>query len=175
MPKTNKIQRRKFFNSEYLFIYRIAKLLSHQKSERIWHLAMDAWLGPWHSHSMQARYAMRRLLLTLVLSQALACQALVAAWSGALAIWPHAAGTICSGMSVVPDGSQDDPWPAMPSSHQDCPGVCTAACYAANLPGQSLALARSGAPAAIQPSYVAALLEKTEAPGFLARAPPALT
>lgn len=136
---------------------------------------MDVPLQPWHSQTMQARYSVRRLLLTLVLSQALACQALVAAWSGALAAGPHATGTICSGMAIGPDDGQGDPSPAIPNDHQDCRGVCTAACHAANLPGQLLALARSGTPAAIQPLHLATLLERTETPGFLARAPPVAT
>jgi len=86
------------------------------------------------------------------------------------------AGMICSGMSAGADGGQGTPWPAAPTSHQDCLGVCSAACHAAaNLPGQPVALVRSGAAAAIQPLYVAALSGKTEGPGFLARAPPALT
>lgn len=137
---------------------------------------MDARLEPWHSHPMQARYSMRRLLLTLVLSQALACQALTAVWSGALAIGPHITGTICSGMSGGSDDGQGAPQPAMPTSHQDCLGVCSAACHAAaNLPGQPVALVRAGAPVAVQLPYVAALVGKTEGPGFLARAPPAPT
>jgi hypothetical protein len=75
-------------------------------------------------------------------------------------------------MAIGPDDGQGDPSPAIPNDHQDCRGVCTAACHAANLPGQSLALARSGTPAAIQPLHLATLLERTETPGFLARAPP---
>jgi len=103
---------------------------------------------------MQARSSVRRLLLTLVLSQALACQALVAAWSGAIAAGLHTSGMSCSGMSADPDA---------------------AACHAVNLSGQPLAFARLGTPAAIQSPHVAALLERTEAPGFLARAPPVAT
>ena len=136
---------------------------------------MDVRLSPWHSQPMQAQSSVRRLLLTLVLSQALACQALVAAWSGALAAGLHTSGMICSGMSADPDAGQGDPSPAMPNGHQDCLGICTAACHAANLSGQPLAFARLGAPAAIQSPHVAALLERTEAPGFLARAPPVAT
>jgi hypothetical protein len=123
---------------------------------------------------MQARYSMRRLLLTLVLSQAIACQTLIAAWSETRLVGPHVAGVICSGMVLSLDG-HDDPGPATPTSHQDCPGACTAACHAANLPGQEVALVRSSVPIAVQPPHVATLLEKTETPAFLARAPPALT
>jgi hypothetical protein len=118
---------------------------------------------------------MRRLLLTLVLSQAIACQTLIAAWSETRVVGPHVAGVICSGMVLGLDDSHDDRWPATPTSHQDCPGACTAACHAANLPGQTVALVRSSVPVAVQPPHVATLLEKTETPAFLARAPPALT
>lgn len=136
---------------------------------------MDVWPGPWHSHSMQARYSMHRLLLALVLSQALACQALVASWSGALAAaGPHVVGTICSGALLDP-GGDGGPSPATPNNHQDCLGVCTAACHAANLPGQFLVLAPSDVLVAIQPPHIVELLERTEAPGFLARAPPVTT
>ncbi len=47
---------------------------------------VDVTAVPWHSRWMSARYSVRRLLVALALSQALALQALLLSWSGALAV-----------------------------------------------------------------------------------------
>lgn len=89
---------------------------------------MDAWRRAWHSRAMQKPYSVRRWCLALVLSQALAVQALVVAWSGAQAavLTADAVALICKGTQS--DNKADDTAPNPPNGfHHDCLSACAAA------------------------------------------------
>lgn len=97
---------------------------------------MDAQRRPWHSRAMQKPSSMRRLCLALLLSQALAVQALVLAWSGAQAAVPSEAALtlICKGTQS--DGRAGDTAPnSQHGSHHDCMSVCASGLSAVE-PGQ---------------------------------------
>lgn len=125
---------------------------------------------------MRNRYPTRRLLLCLVLAQALAVQALLLAWSGAQAAAGPASvlfGVICSGASEGL-GSGGTEGPAIPAGYQDCLGVCLAAHAAAPPPEQAAFRAASAITTRLFIPCDAPMLERSGMRAFLARAPPAL-
>lgn len=126
---------------------------------------------------MRDRYSVRRLLLTIVLSQVLVIQGLLLAWSGTLAIVGGAAG----GLSAVCYGAASanlnvDGSPLKSDTHRDCRSACLMG-HVAGEPSDDrvLSLARF---TTYQPFLVlreTALLAILRKPAFLARAPPMLT
>lgn len=137
---------------------------------------MDVPFRAWHSREMRDRCSVRRLLLTIVLSQILAIQGLLLAWSGTLAFAGGAGGvaTICSGAAATSLNDSGDV-PLVPRLGHDC----LSACLMSHATGEALS---EGAPLALLTVYarsavsgetpLTAILRK---PVFLARAPPTVT
>lgn len=127
----------------------------------------------WHSREMRDRYSVRRLLLTIVLSQVLV---LILAWSGTLAFAGSAGGlgTICSG--AAPAISKDDgSGPLAPRADHDCLSACLMS-HTTGTPsdeGASLALPTLYACSAVPRKTTLTVILRE--PVFLARAPPMLT
>lgn len=127
----------------------------------------------WHSRLMQKHCSARRLCLALLLSQALAVQALVVAWSGAQAAVPtaDAFAPICSGAQSDNKAGDTAPNPAS-GFHHDCLLACAAGFAALEPPHQDPALTR------FTSSWSVEILPDTESrvafgtQVFLARAPP---
>jgi len=126
---------------------------------------------------MRDRYSVRRLLLTIVLSQALVIQGLLLAWNGALAIAGGTAGDlggICFGSVSAPAGADGSPLKSNP--HHDCRSACLMGHVAGEPSDDRIpSLARFTAYALFLVSrdkIPPAVLRK---PAFLARAPPMLT
>ena len=89
---------------------------------------MDVRRFAWHSRAMQKPSSMRRLCLALLLSQALAVQALVVAWSGAQAAVPAAGAFSLICKSAQADGKTGDTAPnSQHGLHHDCLSVCAGA------------------------------------------------
>ncbi|MBN9581672.1 MAG: hypothetical protein J0G37_09260 [Afipia sp.] len=135
---------------------------------------MDVSPHPWHSRWMRHRRAPRQFLVALLLSQAMAVQGLLLAWSGALAVTDVVTGTICSAVTATDShGAADGQEPAQPSAHHDCLSACVAG-HAAGMAGPA-ELSRRVA-VSLQPSRPsnATLPPLSEVHGFLARAPPVL-
>lgn len=127
---------------------------------------------------MPKRYSLRQLGLTLLLSQALAFQALVFAWSGAQAIavvspaGPFA--VLCNAALPNSNIGETIPGPIAPGTHHDCLSVC-ANCYVGIQPQDRASLvARSNSyePVLIERDVRLRALPRRQV--FLARAPPKL-
>lgn len=122
---------------------------------------------------MRDRYSVRRLLLTLVLSQAMMIQALLLVWSSAQAGAMGGLSTICSGtMSPVRTAGGTDP--GQRSAPHDCLSACLAGQMAAPADRMVL-LARPMTYAQVLVARQSALPEIEREPAFSARAPPKLT
>lgn len=125
---------------------------------------------------MRDRYPFRRLLLTIVLSQALVIQGLLLAWSGTLAFAGGAGslGTICSG--AAPASLNDTGGaPLVPRAGHDCLSACLMSHTTGRASGEggSLTLPTVYAHSAVsRETTLTAILRE---PVFLARAPPTLT
>lgn len=125
---------------------------------------------------MRDRHSIRRLLLTIVLSQVLVIQGLLLAWSGTLAIGGGAAGNwnaICySAASVNPNADG----PVRPNPHHDCRSACLMG-HAAGEPSDDriISLARFTTYAPFLAGCQTTLPAIFRKPVFLARAPPMLT
>jgi hypothetical protein len=136
---------------------------------------MDVSRRPWHSRSMQKSSSMRRLCLALLLSQALAVQALVLAWSGAQAAVPSEAAftLICKG--ALSDGRAGDTAPnPQHGLHHDCLSVCASG-FSAVEPGQfALALVWRNASRSDEVLRDSGSLVAITTQVFSARAPPKL-
>lgn len=130
----------------------------------------------WHSRWMSARYSVRRLLIVVLLSQAMVIQALLLSWGGALAVageFTSELGLICSGASDARGSGGNTP-PAGPDTHRDCLDACQAGHTAAQLPDYAALLMQSADYAQVSiPAET--LLERSGLQAFLARAPPLLT
>ncbi len=136
---------------------------------------VDVLARAWHSRWMRDRYSVRRLLLTLVLSQAMVIQALLLAWSGSQAAAGAVDGfsAICSGtISSVRAAGGTDPGP--PSAPHDCFSACLAGQMAAP-PDRVVLLTYATAYARMSASRQVALPEIERQLAFSARAPPRLT
>lgn len=126
---------------------------------------------------MSHRLSVRRLLSCLLLSQALAIQALLLAWSGAQALAagnPANPAVICAGVAAGRIAGGTEP-PAEPVYHQDCLGICLASHADAAAPQP--AAARADTPMSIRAFITgeALLLARSRMRAFLARAPPTPT
>lgn len=132
---------------------------------------VDGYATAWHSRWMRDSYSVRRLLLTIVLSQAMVIQALLAVWSGTQAIAGVASGisVICSG-AISSGGSE----PGQPNTPHDCFSACLAGQIAAP-PDRMVLLTYATAYARMSASRQAALPEIERQLAFSARAPPKLT
>jgi hypothetical protein len=126
---------------------------------------------------MSARYSLRRLLVALALSQALALQALLLSWGGALAVSGEFAGGlgfICSGLSESRGAGGNEP-PARPDTHKNCFDACLTAPAVAKLPDPASLFVRPAVYAQVSVPAETPLLEISGTRAFLARAPPMLT
>ena len=126
---------------------------------------------------MRNRHSTRRLLLSLALSQALALQALILAWSGTQTLAggvTGAIGAICSAASASNNVGGTEP-PNKPAQHQDCLAACTAGHAAATPPEPALSLSDPAVFGQIFMPVEALLLERSGTQVFSARAPPTLT
>lgn len=138
---------------------------------------MDVPSRAWHSREMCNRHSVRRLLLTIVLSQVLVIQGLLLAWSGTLAFAGGAGslGTICSGGGAPASSNDDGSGPFAPRADHDCLSACLMS-HTAGAPlreGGSLTLPTVYAHSAVsRETTLTAILRE---PVFLARAPPTLT
>lgn len=137
---------------------------------------VDVPAAPWHSRWMSRRFSVRRLVVALVLSQALALQAMLLGWGGALAVASGIGGGpafICTG---VLDGrsSGGREQPASPERHTDCLDVCLAGQALATVPDPGSLVAVPVGYAEVSIPADTPLLEAGESPAFSARAPPIL-
>lgn len=130
----------------------------------------------WHSRKMRDYYSLRRLLLTIVLSQALVIQGLLLAWTGTLAFAGGAGGfgAICAG--AAPASSNDDAsGPLAPRADHDCLSACLMSHAAGGSFYESVSLALRMVYARSAASHEITVIAILREPGFLARAPPVLT
>jgi hypothetical protein len=124
---------------------------------------------------MRDLYSVRRLLLTIVLSQVLVIQGLLLAWSGSLAIAGSQRGefgAICYGAVSVKHSPDETRWPLKQGPHHDCLSACLMSHTEAGLTDNSLSLAIPTVYARFlvgEETTLAAILRE---PVFLARAPP---
>ena len=127
----------------------------------------------WHSREMRDRYSVRRLLLTIVLSQVLAIQGLLLAWSGTLAFAGGAGGLgpICSGAASASLNDSGGA-PLVPRTGSDCLSACLMS-HTPSDEGVSLVIPTLYACSAV--SRETPLTVILREPVFLARAPPTLT
>ena len=130
----------------------------------------------WHSREMRDRYSVRQLLLTMVLSQILAIQGLLLAWSGTLAFAGGAGGLgpICSGAASASLNDSGGA-PLVPRAGPDCLSACLMS-HTTGTPsdeGASLALPTLYACSAVPRKTTLTVILRE--PVFLARAPPMLT
>jgi hypothetical protein len=127
---------------------------------------------------MTARYSFRRLLVALALSQALALQALLLSWGGALAIAGEfldgGFGLICSSLSESRGTGGTEP-PARPAAHKDCFDVCLTGQAVTKPPGSASLFVRPAVYAQVSVTVETPPREKSGMGAFLARAPPMLT
>jgi hypothetical protein len=141
----------------------------HEKHARI----VDVLKRAWHSRAMQKSRSARRWCLALLLSQALAIQALVIAWGGSQAAVPAADtfALICQGAQSDNKAGDTSPNPRH-GFHHDCLSACAAAFSALQPQQQGLALIwRDSSPSAdILRDSGARVAFGTQV--FLARAPP---
>lgn len=138
---------------------------------------VDASIAAWHSRWMRNRYSTHRLAWCLVLSQVLALQAMILAWSGTQAIAGGPAGVfgvVCYGAASDREAGGTEP-PIKPAGHQDCLGACVAGHAAAASPGQPTLCVNFSVYGRILMPTEAPLLERSGTQVFLARAPPMLT
>jgi len=135
---------------------------------------VDVQAAAWHSRGMRSRYSVRRLLLTIVLSQAMVIQALLVVWSGTQAVAGAVDGlnAICSGtMSSVRTAGGTAP------GQQGEPHDCFSACLAGQMAAPSdrmVLLTYATAYARMSASRQVALPEIERQLAFSARAPPTL-
>lgn len=137
---------------------------------------MDVPSRAWHSREMRDRCSVRRLLLTIVLSQVLAIQGLLLAWSGTLAFASGAGGlgTICSG--AAPASLNDSGGaPLVPRAGHDCLSACLMSHTTGGPLNEGVSLALPTLYACSVGSRETALTFILREPVFLARAPPTLT
>lgn len=126
---------------------------------------------------MRDRFSARRLFLTILLSQAMAIQALLLAWNGTQIIVGNAANdfaTICYGFGAAStnrDGGSQ-PNPVQPKAHRDCLAACLAGHVATNPPDRVAFLSRAAIDLPIMISRQMMPLSSVRAPAFQARAPP---
>ncbi|CAN5350197.1 hypothetical protein BH10PSE10_BH10PSE10_19800 [soil metagenome] len=123
---------------------------------------------------MSTRYSVRRLLVALAVSQALALQALLLSWGGALAVageFTRGLGLICASQSGS-QGAGGTESQGHPNSHQDCLNACLAGQAIAKLPEPVLLFTRRAVYAQVSIPTETPLLMRSGAPAFLARAPP---
>jgi len=126
---------------------------------------------------MRNRCSARKLLFCLALSQVLALQALVLAWSGAQAVAGERAGTfdiLCIGGSANPDAGTTVP-PAKSVGHQDCLSACAAGQAVATAPERVFLILGPAVYARIFIPGATPLLDRSGTQVFLARGPPTLT
>jgi hypothetical protein len=125
---------------------------------------------------MQKHYSLRRLCLALLLSQALAVQALVVAWSGAQAAEPTAGASapICKGIQSDDKTGDTAPNPDR-GFHHDCLSACIGGFSALEPVPSGLALIwrNSSRPPEILRDTGSRVAVTTQV--FFARAPPKLT
>jgi len=116
-------------------------------------------------------------MVALVLSQALALQALLVAWGGALAVGgstPTGLGSLCSSLSAGTESGNGTQSP-QPDRHSDCVGACLTGHATTKLPGAFSLLERPAIyTRALMPGETE-LSGRSEKRAFLARAPPILT
>ncbi|MGL4441488.1 MAG: hypothetical protein ACRCUE_19725 [Bosea sp. (in: a-proteobacteria)] len=121
---------------------------------------------------MRDRHLVRRLLLTIVLSQAMVIQALLVAWSSTQAAAGAASGIsspICSGTR-----SSGGTEPGQPGTPHDCFSACLAAQMGAPV-DLTVLLPHDTVYARMSASRQVALPEIERQLAFSARAPPTLT
>lgn len=127
---------------------------------------------------MSKRCSLRQLCLTVLLSQALAFQALVFAWSGAQATAAIApAGplaVLCNAALSNNNIGETVPGPMVPGTHHDCLSVCAAGAVGIEPPDRALPLARSASSDSVLIERDVGLLAISHRQVFLARAPPKL-
>ena len=126
---------------------------------------------------MRDRYPFRRLLLTIVLSQILAIQGLLLAWSGTLAFAGGAGslGTICSGGGAPASLNDDGSRQLAPIADHDCLSACLTGHTTGMLSDQGIPLALATIYARSVVARETTLTVVLREPAFLARAPPMLS
>lgn len=142
---------------------------------------VDGRWPPWHSARMHRPFSARRLFVILLLSQALAVQALVAALSGALLPASDSAGDLLAAicrpsMLALADGDVA-PQPAQPGKHHNC----AAACLSASSGAQASPAPEAGFFAPVRSCAAASYLSGLSSPAivssraaFAARGPPSI-
>lgn len=126
---------------------------------------------------MSVRYPARRLLIAILLSQAMVIQALLLSWSGALAVAGEPAsglGIICSGASESRGSGGTEPLDK-PDAHRDCLNACLTGHAAAKLPEYVSLSVHFANYARVSIPAETPLLEGSGIQAFRARAPPSLT
>lgn len=138
---------------------------------------MDDLPGRWHSHWMQGRHFFRRLVLTILLSQALALHGLAGVWGKTLALaGPHEAGAYLCALSG-PNATPEQPLPADRGSspHYDCLFMCAAAGSGPAIPPAELSLDPARIASAVSVlGYLMEIARTPEAGAMPARGPPGL-
>lgn len=127
---------------------------------------------------MYARYSVRRLLTTVLLSQALVIQALLLSWGGALGVageFTGESGVLCSGAAAESRGSGGTEPRGRPDTHRSCLDACLTGHIATKPPDHASLFVQSAVYARVSIPAETPLLERSGIQAFLARGPPTLT